>query len=865
MAVTAANRNQTHYDFKTSSVGRRIRRAGLWMMTGLAIAWLAGCGGAPESSQSPPQQPTTATPPPAQPAVQPQPAEQPAAQPQPAVQPVVQTQPPAESPSLDQPSAQSPPVSVAGPSPEGSEAGLSSGSPGPPSPESQGPQQPASDQAAKPSRPDDFAKWKKPDYLSAKQEHDPRLIEAIGRLAGQHVGDPSIVDILAAVLQWTEPSPQPGAQPGLGPIGATPAGPAAAGGFSSTTIGAGTAGGLQSPASPATDQQIVTATVGALVLNNTDPARKVLREVVSGELRTDDDATAAPLALKAMLQQSSPENEALLLRILLEPEKLRTGSAASTAGAMGQPAPGMPGYVSTSPGQLMSAMDLRAQALPLVDALATEAFRVKLAEHLLSDKATRKQREELVPLLEKQRTENLAAQLLVYRAAVPSPELKANFEKYFAEMSSVAMGHLLGALADREQASPSPSAEPSGSPGDGWGPSSTGGVGAGSGGTPQPSGPVGVSGGGGSIGVGGLSGPTSPGLLGPEGELGADALKAKLDDPKVIYPVAKKLWDATTAEMVSQRTQEVASLDQESTTLALARTMPVDQVRAALFKLFNANLKNGPGLMLDAGASGGGLSPMGGGLTFGTSAGMSGDGAAPTAFFDPGLLVVIKSLPLPREEKSKRAGASKRGSQPQLSAAGGAVLSGAGAATPEAEPTTPPDQWRKLSENVMVLLCRQCQAAAKSQPEEDPKTADKPPIRLHSTRANVTTRYTLKWPEDAAVKLGDFKLDPVKVHYVRIEEENQFSRLEKFYRRQGRPKQRAFGQGGARFDCLKDSKTPGHKLSTDVIITGAGGAALTPRERGQKEPVQAMVVEILTIEMKDPTGAAAEPEPADDK
>jgi hypothetical protein len=525
-------------------------------------------------------------------------------------------------------------------------------------------------------------------------------------------------------------------------------------------------------------------------------------------------------------------------------------------------------YAGGATAQPLSAADLRAQTMPLVDAAATESFRMKLMSYLLSDRATPAERAELVPLLSKQRPENLDAQLLVYQASVAATQLKPVYEKYFAELSSVALGHVLGALADKQPDAASPTAEPGKNPDGGWGGITPEGSGVG-GGAP---GLTTESAGGGSssvsLGPGAMGGPAGYGPSGLPGSFDTDAARAQLDNPAVIYPVAKKLWDAAVARTVADRAQKVASLDAQSTTLALARTMPVDPVRAAMYKLLSAHFKDGPGGLLGEGGAGGmvggmvgGAVELGGGFQLGGAAGAPGAVEAPKVFCDPGLLVVIKSLPQPREEKPKRSSAARRASPSALQIGGDEPPAAIGGT--ETEPAGPPEQWLKTSESLLVQLCQQCRAAATA-PTEDAKAADKMPIRAH-TRAKVVARYDLTCPADAAGKLGEFKLDPIDIHYVRIEEENQYSRLEKHYRRLGKPRQRPFGPNGVRFDSLRDSKTPGYKLSTDVLITRSGGGAGLLGDPGaagrgrQKEPVEAMVVEILTIEMKDPTGAKPAP------
>ena len=114
------------------------------------------------------------------------------------------------------------------------------------------------------------------------------------------------------------PPGPPGAGPGPpmgGPPGATAPGP------------------FGMPMEPLTDDQLITAVIEALGKNRTAPARTALRQIVSGQKPTfAPDSTVVGLALTALLNDATPEDEALLVAAVTTPERVRT---APPAGGMG--------------------------------------------------------------------------------------------------------------------------------------------------------------------------------------------------------------------------------------------------------------------------------------------------------------------------------------------------------------------------------------------------------------------------------------------------------------------------------------------------------------------------------------------------
>ncbi|NLE39235.1 MAG: hypothetical protein GX621_14525 [Pirellulaceae bacterium] len=700
-----------------------------------------------------------------------------------------------------------------------------------------------------PPRPENLADWKKDDFVNAKKENDPRLIEAINHLGANRVGDPEVAEMVAAALRFIKPEERPAE-----PSGTTSTPPPSDNMLLDGPVTGIAGSGPSGPRQPAQlDARTIAAAIKALSANNTDPARAVLRTIVTGELTTDDDRTATLSAMRALLEDPAAENEAFMLRVLTEPAEVRkpAGSGAVADPGAAQMGAGMAGYgMGTSPP--LTAETLYEEAKQRVDRFASESFRLKLVQYLLtSSRATVKQKEELGVMLQRPNPENVAPQLLIYQAPLDAAELKAAMEKFFTEVSSVALGHMLGILEDKEPEVEVRETTTKPSEGGGW---RVGGPGTDlEGFGPQPHEPMGLDDPSG-LG-GGLEDPSS-----------MEARAANFHNPKVIYPLAQKLWNPKTAQTVTQRIAQVTALDPGNSTLALARTIPVDQVRAGLYALLLAHHEDGPGQLIgDAGTFGagyGGPGLMGGfddGLsTPGTRFGHGGGGAIGETgvIFDPGFLVVVKMLP--REDKrapktAKRSRTARTPAAGGLSPDPGADMLHGGA---QVEADTPAKKWMDASENLLKLLCQQCERAAEGQNASGDKPSEKMPIKPHP-KANITARFEMKWPDDAAAKLGETTLDPIEVHFVRIEDTTQFSRLTKYYQRAAKTKPRTIGQSDAWFDSIDDSETPGRTLSCDVLVTRPQGAAPAPAGmvRGRRvEPEEPLVVHILTIEMNDPTG-----------
>lgn len=222
-----------------------------------------------------------------------------------------------------------------------------------------------------PPRPADLAQWRDEDYLAARDESDPRLLEAAEHLGRAGAGRPEAAVLLVQMLQSCG---EEGAQR---PRSRTPLRP-----------------------------EPVRALVGALGANNTPEARRALEEILVGRLATDQAQTAREAAIQALGLAPPTEREEILFRALLE------------------------GTAGTAPsGGRQRAGDLSALVLDHAPPDTSERIRVRLARHLAGLPAADPAHARLWGLLEEPRLDNLAAQIALYREHRTPPATRARVEE----------------------------------------------------------------------------------------------------------------------------------------------------------------------------------------------------------------------------------------------------------------------------------------------------------------------------------------------------------------------------------------------------------------------------------------------------
>jgi hypothetical protein len=192
---------------------------------------------------------------------------------------------------------------------------------------------------------------------------------------------------------------------------------------------------------------------------------------------------------------------------------------------------------------------------------------------------------------------------------------------------------------------------------------------------------------------------------------------------------------------------------------------------------------------------------------------------------DPGYLLVVKALP--RKEPS----ATRRND--------------------ETKEKTPDVDWMTTCLATVKQLCEQCRAGAVAG-----KTADQLPdlpLELHPN-AQVVSAYYGDLAGDA--RRMKAPVDPIKVHYIRMEETNRYAIVVGAYKRQLRTDRSL--TTGVWLDYVRASGG-GVQQSIDVIINRTNPPAPPPSDSGQPAPAaesadqtEPLVIEVLAVETKAP-------------
>jgi hypothetical protein len=666
----------------------------------------------------------------------------------------------------------------------------------PKSAEQKSQKQPKKDQPDKqqpPPLPEDVAKWKKADYSRARQQNDPKLLLAIAYVGEKTRGSEAAAQELTELLKPLPPevppaSGQPAPKPG--PTGPTPV---------ATPPPAGPA----QPSVPRPNQadltKLVEAIIAALGDNGSGPARKTLEQIVSGTLSTDDDKAAVEAALKAMAAHPCEENDALLLRVLTSPEAVRPTNRQG-------PWP---------------AKELQAKAFESIKTSVSSELRGNLADTLAErlmkfapDNAIRELLLASDPL-------NCRAQRVLYERANPPREIKNRLEQQLAGYSAGALARLLKLPDEGQTGSGASPPAASGNPPAGGSPPS-----------------------------GGLIPPerelipperkTHPAGGVPAGSPDGAAEKANIDSA---VRTAGILWSDKFRKVLEPQLGELRSLDRPEL-IMLAATIPQDSTRAALVKLLLKRAADYPGASLLESAS-----------------------FPDRMITDPGFLVLVKMLPrrsikgatgqAPGAALQPPPPAGARG-RPRTPGAAGKATDGL---RPAQKRVLAEQEWMNFSQKLVAAWHKRFQAAALAQKkieEQSGNPADQaapklPPDFTLNTGAKAVAGYHVLWPEQTPAGLSQQKPSLLEVYYVRATETNRPKKTMSFYARQA---QTRFTDGRwldkdkiAWFDGMRVVPQTDHRRSIDVLISRPKDQTLEP----MRDDTEAdMIVEILTIEIKDP-------------
>ena len=289
--------------------------------------------------------------------------------------------------------------------------------------------------------PDDVSEWKKNDYYRARQENDPRLLKAVEWLGEKAQGSEPAAQGLTDLLKPLPTEPPPGAKPGT-PNATQPASGVAQpvpGGRPPVPGSAPPAPGVRPPVPGVAPSaaavkprvvrprnqteltKLVEAIVAALGENGTELARSTLEKILTGEQSTDDDKAAVAAALRALVLHPGPENNAVLLKVLLSPEDVRPTDRQGS----------------------VSAKDLWTKAFEYVKLAASVELRIKLAEVLAPRMVRLTASDPVREFLMAADPLNVGAQAMLYEK-ISVKDIKTKLEQQLIGYSSLALARLLG-------------------------------------------------------------------------------------------------------------------------------------------------------------------------------------------------------------------------------------------------------------------------------------------------------------------------------------------------------------------------------------------------------------------------------------
>jgi hypothetical protein len=170
-------------------------------------------------------------------------------------------------------------------------------------------------------------------------------------------------------------------------------------------------------------------------------------------------------------------------------------------------------------------------------------------------------------------------------------------------------------------------------------------------------------------------------------------------------------------------------------------------------------------------------------------------------------------------------------------------------------------EWVELLESLHSKMCSRFHAAALRQADADRVAGHHRdwsdelrylPLKLHAD-ARVAAACSVDWAEEVRGKLPGSEADPMTIHYVRIEEETRPAKMLGTYRRRLEDCTLREIEHGISLESLLSGSRPGRIRSVDARITRA-----TPGVPELHSEDQPLVVDILSIEINDPSDAAWE-------
>lgn len=536
--------------------------------------------------------------------------------------------------------------------------------------------------------------------------------------------------------------------------------------------------------------------------------------------------------------------------------------------------PGMPyGYPGSggAAGPRLTAADLQTKALALAATKASEALRARLARFVVSPAASVQTRNLLAQLLLQPVPENLSAQMILHAQRGEAFETaRGIIRQHFTRYSSEGLAALMGVPAPKGETPAKPGGRgypgyPGGMPPGyptGPAPGYPGGMPPGYPGAPEapsevspdapgpapgmpPGAPGTMPGYPGMAGPGKMPAPiftapetAKPGAAGrPKGLLGLLGGIQTVSGEDQALNMVRQLWGSSFVQSVESALELPSDepLSSVADQVVLASTIPLDSVRAKVCQLLHERAEDGPGDLESAGLVG-------------------------RYFTDPGLLVVLKTLPrkdppdptklMPRRPSPYRRGpggpgqpgyggpSGGPGAQPGARGPGGPEMPGGPPGAPGQKPDkTSPEQaayeWMATCESLARAMCANFYAAAKAGKSRSSSTEESPFPLTPAMRP--VAEYHFAWPEDLPQrKLSGVTLDPMKVHYVRLERLAVPNKVLDYFKRQfPRPVEHVSATGFWLEGSRVDAET-GRKVSWDLLISKRTAAAKD--QKGRTKP-----------------------------
>ncbi|MEX2138680.1 MAG: hypothetical protein WD894_05425 [Pirellulales bacterium] len=312
----------------------------------------------------------------------------------------------------------------------------------------------------------------------------------------------------------------------------------------------------------------------------------------------------------------------------------------------------------------------------------------------------------------------------------------------------------------------------------------------------------------------------------------------------------EQLWSQTFVDRLVRQLSEVRGATDQPDLFALATSLPSDALRPIVRKHLTDHWTQGASLI-------------------------SAPQFTPTAMRDPGMLLVLKSLP--REDaQARRSPVRIRGNSPQqqrllqelkarqawTSAAqsmsntlmrrceiAGRVSRIAADATSPVQSARPLESVADLNRLLEFRNEATQQADAADDPPQGATGTDALSFPLElPTAAELETSYQLQWPEQLEGRVHT-AVSPLTMHYARLRVEDQGQRAVSFFARQLKSAQDRPLENGRWLDSASLS-APGKLRSIDIMITRSKPLSnITPVSN--RNTVEELTVEILWIEISD--------------